>query len=130
MSRKQKVLIVDDALFMRTMLKRIVAGAGEYEVLEASRGREGLALYEEQRPEVVFLDISMPEMSGIEVLRELKEKHPEAYVVMCSAIGQESMIMEALELGAAEFIVKPFLPEHIVKALSKQENKKPEELHG
>ncbi len=116
---KQKVLIIDDALFMRSMLKRVIGGAGDYEILEAGRGREGLAIYEEQRPAVVFLDISMPEMNGIEVLRELKQKHPESYVVMCSAIGQESMIMEALDLGAAEFIVKPFLPEHIVKALSK-----------
>lgn len=119
MSLKQKVLIVDDALFMRTMLKRIISGAGDYEILEAGRGREGLSLYEEENPDIVFLDISMPEMNGIEVLRELKQKHPEACVVMCSAIGQESMIMESLNLGAAEFIVKPFLPEHIVKALSK-----------
>ncbi len=119
MSLKHKVLIVDDALFMRTMLKRIISGAGDYEIFEAGRGRDGLALYEEQKPDLVFLDISMPEMNGIEVLRILKEKHPDSSVVMCSAIGQESMIMEAMELGAAEFIVKPFLPEHIVKALSK-----------
>ncbi|RGY96835.1 response regulator [Clostridium sp. AM58-1XD] len=119
MSRKHSVLIVDDALFMRKMLDRIISGAGDYEIYEASRGREAVALYTEHRQDIVFLDISMPEMNGIEVLKELKEINEEAYVVMCSAIGQESMIMEAMNHGAAEFIVKPFLPQHIIKALEK-----------
>ena len=121
MDKKRSVLIVDDALFMRKMLNRIIAGAGNYEIYEAGHGREAVDLYTKHMQDVVFLDISMPEMNGIEVLKELKRINKDAYIVMCSAIGQESMIMEAMENGAAEFIVKPFLPQHIIKALGEAE---------
>lgn len=115
--REQSVLIVDDALFMRMMLKKIIAGEGGYCVYEAPDGETALELYRQHRPQIVLLDISMPGMNGIEVLKCIREADPQAYVVMCSAIGQESMIMEAINSGAASFIVKPFLPEHIIKAL-------------
>ena len=115
--REQGVLIVDDAMFMRMMLKKIIAGAGSYRVYEASDGESAMELYRGHRPRVVLLDISMPGMNGIEVLKQIRQEDQQAYVVMCSAIGQESMIMEAMDNGAADFIVKPFLPEHIIKAL-------------
>lgn len=118
MSQKKRILIVDDALFMRTMLKRIINGAGEFQIDEAECGSQALTLYEAHRPDLVLLDISMPEMSGIEVLKELRKRDPSAYIIMCSAIGQESMITEAVDCGAADFIVKPFLPDHIIKAVN------------
>lgn len=113
----QGVLIVDDALFMRTMLKKIISGAGDYCVYEAADGAAALESYRRYKPGTVLLDISMPGMDGIEVLKRIREMDPQAYVVMCSAMGQESMIVEAMDGGAAEFIVKPFLPEHIIKAV-------------
>ncbi len=115
--REQGVLIVDDAMFMRMMLKKIIESEGKYHVYEAPNGPEALTAYCRYRPRTVLLDISMPGMNGIEVLKCIREVDPHAYVVMCSAIGQESMIMEAMDNGAADFIIKPFRPEHIIKAL-------------
>lgn len=113
----KKVLIVDDAMFMRMMLKNAIAEAGSYEVSEAKSGQEALELYPQLQPGLVFLDISMPEMNGIEVLKKLHEMDPEAFVIMCSAIGQDNMICEAFDSGARDFIVKPFTKEQIKAAL-------------
>lgn len=130
MSQEKRVLIVDDALFMRTMLKRIISNAGSFEIREADCGSKALELFPDYRPWLVLLDISMPGMNGIEVLKEIRRMDTSAHVVMCSAIGQESMITEAMENGAEEFIVKPFLPEHIVKVLERLlSEEEPEGIH-
>lgn len=112
-----KVMIVDDALFMRAMLRKALAGADGLEVLEAADGPAAIQLYREQKPMLVLLDISMPGMNGIEVLQALRAFDPAACVVMCSAIGQENMILEAVKSGAADFIVKPFKNEQILAAV-------------
>ncbi len=113
-----KVLIVDDAAFMRQLLKKILVQEG-YECAEAGTGREAIAAYPDVRPDVVTMDITMPDMDGIETLRELKARHPEAKVVMCSAMGQESLVLDAIKAGATDFIVKPFKPERVIQALGK-----------
>lgn len=115
--KTDRVMIVDDALFMRSVLRRTLEGADGLEVLEASNGEEAIAMYEVQRPDLVLLDISMPGMNGIEVLQRIRSLDDKACVVMCSAIGQENMIAEAVDSGAVSFIVKPFKPEHILKAV-------------
>ena len=115
--KNDKVMIVDDALFMRSVLRRTLEGMSGLEVLEAAEGTEALELYTAHRPGLVLLDISMPGMNGIDVLRRIRALDGEACVIMCSAIGQENMIAEAVESGAAGFIVKPFKAEHIIKAV-------------
>lgn len=119
MRKEKTVLVVDDAAFMRNMLKRVIEGAGSYTVAEAPDGETALRLYEEICPGLVLLDITMPGINGIEVLKQILQKDPDACVVMCSAIGQEQMIREAVENGATDFIVKPFKPEQIEAALIK-----------
>lgn len=117
MNSEKKILIVDDASFMRHMLKRAMGKAGDYTILEAPDGETALELFRQQRPDLVFLDISMPGMDGIEVLKQLKQMDGCLPVLMCSAIGQERKILEAMENGAADFIVKPFKEEQIIEAV-------------
>ena len=110
-----KVLIVDDAMFMRNMIAEIFNGKNysgeEYEVVaEAENGIEAVEMYKEHTPDIVTMDIVMPEMTGIEALREIMNLDSEANVIMCSALGQDSLVMEALDAGAKDFIVKPFQP--------------------
>lgn len=116
---EKKILVVDDALFMRTMLKRILNEAGFADIVEAADGEAGCAAYEETHPDMVLLDISMPKMNGIDALKAIRKGDPDAKIVMCSAVGQEAMIIEAIENGAADFIVKPFKKEKIVEAVKK-----------
>src|SRR5512145_2310429 len=111
-----KVLIVDDAMFMRNMIADIFQGqkfGGEDVVVagEAENGLEAVQRYAELKPDIVTMDIVMPEMTGIEALKEIMKKDPGARVVMCSALGQDSLVMEALDAGARDFIVKPFQPQ-------------------
>ena len=113
-----KVLIVDDAVFMRITLKNILSKEG-FECFEAASGAEAIARYEEVRPDVVMMDITMPEMDGITAVRAIKKDHPAARVVMCSAMGQQAMVVDAIGAGAADFIVKPFKPERVLEALRK-----------
>lgn len=115
----KKILIVDDALFMRTMLKRILNEAGFDEIVEAVDGEDGCKRYEETHPDLVLLDISMPKRNGIDALKVIKKNDPNAKIIMCSAVGQEAMMIEAIENGALEFIVKPFKKEQIVEAAQK-----------
>lgn len=116
---KNSVLIVDDAVFMRSMLKRIITGAGDYEVYEAADGDQAIGLYDQVRPGLVLLDISMPGINGIEALKKIKEIDGDAFVIMCSAIGQDSMMKEAVDCGAGDFIVKPFKAEQIIQAVNR-----------
>ena len=113
------VLIVDDAAFMRMMLKDILSKNG-YEVLgEAENGKVAVSMYEELKPDVVTMDITMPEMDGITAVKEIKKMSPDAKVVMVSAMGQQAMVIEAIQAGAADFIVKPFQPDRVLEALGK-----------
>lgn len=115
----KRVLIVDDAAFMRMLLKDIVTKAG-YEVAgEASNGLEAVDRYKELKPDVVTMDITMPEMSGIDATKEILKSDPAARVIMCSAMGQQMMVVEAIQAGAKDFIVKPFQQNRVVEALSK-----------
>src|SRR5690606_37275909 len=107
------------AAFMRMRLKTVLTQEG-HEVFEASNGVEAVAAYDEHRPDLVMMDITMPEMDGITALRTIREKDPNARVVMCSALGQESTVIEALKSGAKDFTVKPFQPERILEAVAKQ----------
>lgn len=113
----EKILIVDDALFMRMNLKRILTEAGYKNLLEAENGEVACRIYEEEKPDLVLMDISMPVMDGIAALKNIRKQDNTAVVVMCSAVGQEAMIMESVENGAMEFIVKPFKGEQIVSAV-------------
>ncbi len=113
-----KALIVDDAAFMRAMLRKILIEAG-YECDEAGNGREALVRYQDGRPDVVTMDITMPEMDGIAALKELKRLDPAARVIMCSAMGQETLVLDAIKAGAADFVVKPFKPDRVHAALAK-----------
>jgi len=114
-----KVLIVDDAMFMRNMIAEIFNGKKygdqEFEVVaEAENGLEAVEKFKEHKPHIVTMDIVMPEMTGIEALKEIMSMDSTANVVMCSALGQDSLVMEALDAGAKDFIVKPFQPEKVL----------------
>ena len=104
----KKILVVDDALFMRRVIRKNLEGSGYRDIEEACSGEEALELFSREKPDLVLLDITMPGMSGLEVLEEIRKKDPAAKVIMCSAMGQEQMITNALMLGASDFIVKPF----------------------
>jgi two-component system chemotaxis response regulator CheY len=114
-----KVLIVDDAAFMRMMIKDILVNNG-YEILgEANNGLKAVELYRKERPDVVTMDITMPDMDGIAAVKEIRSQDPSAKIIMCSALGQQSMVMEAIQAGARDFIVKPFQPDRVLEALKK-----------
>src|SRR5690606_20260303 len=112
------VLVVDDAQFMRMRLNKLLSDAG-HKVVEAGNGVEALEQYEKHKPDLVMMDITMPEMDGLTALRELKKRHPDAKVIMCSALGQQSAVLEAIKSGASDFIVKPFEPERVLQAVGK-----------
>ncbi len=111
------VMIVDDALFMRKMLRNILEAEGYQIVAEASDGDEAVAKFQEHRPDLVTLDIVMPNKTGLEALQEIMALDPAAKVVMCSAIGQESFTAAAVRAGARAFILKPFNPELVAHVL-------------
>lgn len=114
----KKILIVDDAAFMRMMIKDTLVKNDVGEVEEACDGAEAVEKYAALKPDLVIMDITMPNKDGIQALREIKEGDPAANVVMCSAMGQEAMVVEAIKLGAKDFIVKPFKPERIIKTVN------------
>jgi len=112
------ILVVDDAAFMRMMIRDILAREG-YVIQEAVNGRDAIEKYRETRPDLVTLDITMPEVDGIEALQEIRKINPEARVLMVSAMGQQKLIMDALEAGAADFLVKPFQPTKVLQTVKK-----------
>jgi two-component system, chemotaxis family, chemotaxis protein CheY len=113
-----KVLIVDDAMFMRAMIRDILVNSGRFEVIgEASNGEEAVQQYLALKPELITMDIVMPQMDGIEACREVLKSNPKAKIVMCSALGQEALIIESIAAGAKDFIVKPFSAEKVLKVL-------------
>jgi len=113
-----RVLIVDDALFMRSMIKDILTTSGRYVVVgEAANGKEAIEKFQQIQPEVLTMDIVMPVMDGIEATREILKLDPGVKIVMCSALGQEPLVIESIAAGAKDFIVKPFTPEKVLKVL-------------
>ena len=113
----KKIMIVDDAMFMRKTIRNALEGAGYSRIVEAADGETAVDMYQQEMPDLMLLDITMPGMSGIEVLEEVMRLYPEGKVVMCSAIGQEMMIEKAVLAGALEFIVKPFKKEELLKVV-------------
>ncbi|WMJ81295.1 response regulator [Clostridium sp. MB40-C1] len=114
-----KVLIVDDAAFMRMMIKDILEKNGFDIVGEASNGLKAVELYKAEKPDVVTMDITMPDMDGIEAVKAIKEFDPSAKIIMCSAMGQQTMVMDAIKSGAKDFIVKPFQADRVLEAIRK-----------
>ena len=113
------VLIADDAAFMRMMLKNVLTEAGYEVVGEAENGAVAVSRYRELNPDLTTMDITMPEMDGLAALKEIRSQDPSARVVMCSAMGQQSMVIESIQAGAKDFIVKPFQPDRVLEAVQK-----------
>lgn len=113
------VLIVDDALFMRMMIRDILSKDGFDVVAEAENGVEAVERFKEVRPDLVTMDIVMPEMDGIEAVKQIMKIDPNAKILMCSAMGQQPLVVEALEAGAKDFIIKPFQPSKVIEAVEK-----------
>ena len=114
-----KILVVDDAAFMRMMVKDALTKNGYSDIVEASDGAVACNLFESEKPDLVIMDITMPNKTGIEARRDIKGMDSSAKVIMCSAMGQEAMVLEAIKLGALDFIVKPFKPDRIIQAVTK-----------
>ena len=115
----KRVLIVDDALFMRNLLRDIFATAGWQVVAEAENGQRAIEEFNTHQPDLVTMDIVMPEMGGLDAMREILSSHAEAKVVMCSALGQERMVLEAIRAGAKDFIVKPFRDSQVLEVVER-----------
>lgn len=113
-----KILIVDDAVFLRMMLKDALSKLGYTDFCEAENGVQAVKRYNENHPDLVLMDITMPEMDGLEALKEIRRQDPSATVVMLSAMGQEYLVVDAIKYGAKDFITKPFKTERIVKVVS------------
>lgn len=112
-----RLMVVDDTLFMRRMLRDVLARGGYEVVSEARNGREALENYRQTRPDLVIMDITMPEMDGIRAVEAILQVDPAARIVMCSALGQNGPVMEALQAGALDFVLKPFVPEKVLEAV-------------
>ena len=114
-----RVLVVDDAAFMRMMIKDILRKGG-YEVIgEAEDGMKAVDRYKELHPDLVTMDITMPDMDGITAVKEIRKVDPNAMIIMCSAMGQQAMVIDAIQAGAKDFVVKPFQPERVLEAVRK-----------
>lgn len=115
----QTVLVVDDAIFMRTMIADILSQAGFEVVGEAENGRQAVELYGKLKPDLVTMDIVMPELGGIDAVREICANDPDARVLMCSAMGQQALVVQAIQAGAKDFVVKPFQPSRVLEAVQR-----------
>ena len=114
-----KIMICDDAAFMRMMIKDILTKNGYNVAGEAENGAKAVEKYAELKPDLVLMDITMPEMDGIEALKKIKASDPSASVIMCSAMGQQAMVIESIQSGAKDFIVKPFQADRVIEAVLK-----------
>jgi len=114
-----KILVTDDAAFMRMQLKDILTKLGHEVIGEAENGLDAIEQYKKLEPEIITMDITMPEMDGIAAVKEIRKINPAAKIIMCSAMGQQGMVVEAIQAGAKDFIVKPFTPDRIKEALEK-----------
>ncbi len=115
----KNILVCDDATFMRMMIKDILTKNGYEVVGEAENGAVAVSKYNELKPDLVIMDITMPEMDGIEAVKNIKKNDADAKVIMCSAMGQQAMVIEAIQAGAKDFIVKPFQAERVLEAVKK-----------
>ena len=115
----KNILICDDAAFMRMMIKDILTKNGYNVVGEAENGAKAVEKYQELKPDLVLMDITMPEMDGIQALKAIKAGDPSATVIMCSAMGQQAMVIESIQSGAKDFIVKPFQQDRVLEAVRK-----------
>ena len=115
----KNILICDDAAFMRMMIKDILTKNGYNVAGEAENGAKAVEKYQETKPDLVLMDITMPEMDGIQALKKIKQMDPNANIVMCSAMGQQAMVIESIQSGARDFIVKPFQPDRVLEAVKK-----------
>ncbi|CDD56791.1 response regulator [[Bacteroides] pectinophilus] len=115
----KNILICDDAAFMRMMIKDILTKNGYNIAGEAENGAKAVEKYNELKPDLVLMDITMPEMDGIEALKKIKAGDPNAMVIMCSAMGQQAMVIESIQSGAKDFIVKPFQADRVIEAVKK-----------
>lgn len=115
----RRILIVDDAAFMRMMIKDILTKNNFEVVGEAADGAQAIEKYAELKPDLVTMDITMPEMDGIQALKAIKQNDPSAKIIMCSAMGQQAMVIDAISAGAKDFIVKPFQADRVVEAIEK-----------
>ncbi|MHB1125921.1 MAG: response regulator [Bacillota bacterium] len=115
----KRILIVDDAAFMRMMIRDIVSKNGYEVVGEAENGFAAVNMYKEFHPDIVTMDITMPEMDGIAAVKEIRQIDPQAKIIMCSAMGQQMMVMEAIQAGAKDFVVKPFQKERVLQAIQR-----------
>jgi two-component system chemotaxis response regulator CheY len=114
-----RILVVDDAAFMRMMIRDILTKNGYDVVGEANDGLQAIEKFKEVKPDLITMDITMPEMDGIHALKEIKKIDPNARVIMCSAMGQQAMVIDAIQAGAKDFIVKPFQPDRVIEAIKK-----------
>ena len=110
-----KIMLVDDAAFMRMMVKNALTKSGYDNIIEAQDGAEAVKKYAEEKPDMVFMDITMPNMDGLQALKKIREDDPNAKIVMCTAMGQEGMVVDAIKSGARDFIVKPVNADRIVQ---------------
>lgn len=115
----QTVLVCDDAIFMRTMISDILSQAGFEVVGEAESGLQAVEKYRMLKPDLVTMDIVMPDMGGIEAVREICKDDPAAKILMCSAMGQQALVVEAIQAGAKDFVVKPFQPSRVLEAVQR-----------
>ena len=113
-----KIMLVDDAAFMRMMIKKALTASGYDDFVEAQDGAEAVQKYGEEKPDMVIMDITMPNMDGLQALKKIKEADAGAKVVMCTAMGQEGMVVDAIKSGAKDFIVKPFNADRIVQTVN------------
>ncbi|WP_062310493.1 response regulator [Alicyclobacillus sendaiensis] len=114
-----RILVVDDAAFMRMMIKDILVKRGHEVVGEASDGEQAAKLYQELHPDLVTMDITMPNVDGIEAVRRIRAIDPQARIIMCSAMGQQAMVLDAIRAGAKDFVVKPFQADRVINAVEK-----------
>ncbi|GGG16287.1 response regulator [Paenibacillus abyssi] len=115
----KRIMIVDDAAFMRMMIKQILTESGYEVVGEAVNGKDAVAKYSELKPDLVTMDITMPELDGVEAVKEIRKVNSSAKVIMCSAMGQQHMVVSAIQAGASDFIVKPFQKDRVLEAVQK-----------
>ena len=113
------ILVVDDAAFMRMMIKDVLTKNGFEVIGEAENGARAIEKFKELNPELTIMDITMPEVDGIQAVKEIKKYDPNAKVIMCSAMGQQAMVIEAIQAGAKDFIVKPFQADRVIEAVKK-----------
>jgi len=115
----KKILVCDDATFMRVVIKNILSSAGYTDVIEAEDGEKAVQMYKDNKPDLVLMDITMPKIDGIEAVKQIKAYDEDAKIIMCSAMGQQALVIESIKAGALEFILKPFKEDNVIDAVKR-----------